>query len=89
MLIRKIFQELQDIPEDKLAEIYDLSRHFRLDLGQERAQPRISGLLTGRLGDAFFEPYPKRNFGNGSEISSRHPDSSWCDERLDSFTTKL
>jgi hypothetical protein len=56
MLIQKIFQELQGIPEDKLAELYDLIHSFRLGLGQERAQPRIPGLLTGQLGDAFFEP---------------------------------
>jgi hypothetical protein len=56
VLIQKIFQELQDIPEDKLAEIYDLIHYFRLGLGQERTQPRIPGLLTGKLGDAFFEP---------------------------------
>ena len=56
MLIQKIFQELQDIPEDKLAEIYDLIHYFRLGLGQEKSQPRTPGLLTGTLGDAFFEP---------------------------------
>jgi hypothetical protein len=56
VLIQKIFQELQDIPEDKLAEIYDLIHYFRLGLGQEQTQPRIPGLLTGKLGDAFFKP---------------------------------
>jgi hypothetical protein len=56
MLIQKIFQELQDIPKDKLAEIYDLIYYFRLGLGQEQTQPRTPGLLTGKLGDAFFEP---------------------------------
>jgi hypothetical protein len=56
MLIQKIVQELQDIPEDKLAELYDLIHYFRLGLGQETAQPRTPGLLTGKLGDAFFEP---------------------------------
>jgi hypothetical protein len=56
MLIQKIYQELQDIPEDKLAEIYDLIHYFRLGLGIEQLQPRNPGLLTGRLGDAFFEP---------------------------------
>jgi hypothetical protein len=35
MLIQKIYQELQDIPEDKLAEIYDLIHYFRLGLGKE------------------------------------------------------
>ncbi len=56
MIIQKIYQELQDIPEDKLAEIYDLIHYFRLGLGQEKIQPRIPGLLTGTLGDDFFEP---------------------------------
>jgi hypothetical protein len=56
MLIEKIYKELQDIPEDKLAEIYDLIHCFRLELGQELSQPRTPGLLTGTLGDAFFEP---------------------------------
>jgi hypothetical protein len=58
MLIQKIVQELQDIPEDKLAEIYDLIHYFRLGLGREQLQPRTPGLLTGKLGDAFFEPLP-------------------------------
>jgi hypothetical protein len=56
MLIEKIYQELQDIPENKLAEIYDLIHCFRLGLGQEQTQPRTPGLLRGTLGDAFFEP---------------------------------
>jgi len=59
MLIQKIVQELQDIPEDKLAEIYDLIHYFRLGLDRETAQPRTPGLLTGKLGDAFFEPLPE------------------------------
>jgi hypothetical protein len=56
MLIEKIYQELQDIPEDKLAEIYDLIHYFRLGLGQEQIQPRTPGLITGTLGESFFEP---------------------------------
>jgi hypothetical protein len=59
MLIQKIYQELQDIPEDKLAEIYDLIHYFRLGLGKEPVQPRTPGLLAGQLGDAFFEPLPE------------------------------
>lgn len=59
MLIDKIVQELQDIPEDKLAEIYDLIHYFRLGLAQPQLQPRTPGLLTGQLGDAFFEPLPE------------------------------
>jgi hypothetical protein len=59
MLIEKILQELQDIPEDKLAEIYDLIYYFRLGLNREQQQPRTPGLLVGKLGDAFFEPLPE------------------------------
>lgn len=58
MLIQKIIQELQDIPADKLEELYDLI-YFRFGLGQEGSQPRTPGLLTGQLGDAFFEPLPE------------------------------
>jgi hypothetical protein len=56
MLIQKIYKELQGIPEDKLAEVYDLIHYFRLGLGQEQTQPRTPGLLKGTLGDTFFEP---------------------------------
>jgi hypothetical protein len=59
MSLQKIIQELQDIPEDKLAELYDLIHYFRLGLDHEAAQPRTPGLLTGKLGDAFFEPLPE------------------------------
>ncbi len=55
MLIQKIVQELQD----KLAELYDLIHYFRLGLEREHVQPRTSGLLTGHLGDPFFEPLPE------------------------------
>jgi hypothetical protein len=59
MLIQKIIQELQDIPEEKLAELYDVIHYFRLGLSQETVQPRTPGLLTGQLSDAFFEPLPE------------------------------
>lgn len=59
MLIDKIVQELQNIPEDKLAEIYDLIHYFRLGLSQEVNQPRTPGLLTGKLSDSFFDPLPE------------------------------
>ncbi|MCY7333792.1 MAG: hypothetical protein LH649_14315 [Pseudanabaena sp. CAN_BIN31] len=58
MLIHEIVRELQDIPEDKLAGIYDLIHYFRLGLGKKRSQPRTSGLLAGKLSDSFFEPLP-------------------------------
>ena len=59
MLIQKIIQELKDIPEEKLTEIYDLIHDFRLGLNQEDTQPRTPGLLIGQLGKAFFEPLPE------------------------------
>ncbi|HBA65432.1 MAG TPA: hypothetical protein DCZ48_04510 [Methylococcaceae bacterium] len=58
MLQEQIMKELQDIPEDKLAEIYDLIHYFRLGLKEEPPQRRQPGLLPGKLGDAFFEPLP-------------------------------
>ncbi|MGA9377625.1 MAG: hypothetical protein WBV73_02390 [Phormidium sp.] len=59
MLIQKIIQELKDIPEEKLTEIYNLIQDFRLGLNQEETQPRTPGLLIGQLGEAFFEPLPE------------------------------
>lgn len=59
MLIQKIIQELKDIPEEKLTEIYDLIHDFRLSLNQKETQPRTPGLLIGQLGEAFFEPLPE------------------------------
>jgi hypothetical protein len=35
MLIDKIIQELRDIPENKLAEIYELIHNFRINLERE------------------------------------------------------
>ena len=35
MPIQKIVKELQGIPEEKLAEIYDLIHYFRLGLSKE------------------------------------------------------
>ncbi|MEM9274506.1 MAG: hypothetical protein AAGA80_16295 [Cyanobacteria bacterium P01_F01_bin.143] len=59
MIIKKIIDELNEIPEDKLNQIYELIHYFRLGLNQQNEQPRTSGLLKGRLGDAFFEPLPE------------------------------
>lgn len=66
MLIQRIMQELQTLPEEKLPEIYDLIHCFRLGLTQETdqplasaAEPRTPGLLIGQLGNTFFEPLPE------------------------------
>lgn len=58
MLIQRIVQELQGIPEAKLAELFDIIHYFRLGLSNDIVQPRTPGLLPGQLGDAFFEPLP-------------------------------
>ena len=59
MLIQKIVEELQDIPEEKLAQLYNIIHYFRLGLNQERTQPRTPELLKGKLSEAFFEPLPE------------------------------
>ncbi|MDB9437611.1 hypothetical protein PN450_12600 [Dolichospermum lemmermannii CS-548] len=59
MLIQKIVEELQDIPEEKLAQLYNIIHYFRLGLNQERRQPRTPRLLKGKLSEAFFEPLPE------------------------------
>ncbi|MEL6493177.1 MAG: hypothetical protein AAFQ95_24765 [Cyanobacteria bacterium J06621_3] len=59
MLIQKIVQELQAIPEEKLVELYDLIHYFRLGLGQSSQPPRQPGLIAGAVDDAFFEPLPE------------------------------
>lgn len=61
MLKEKIIQELQNIPEEKLTQIYDLIHYFRLglDLENQQQQPRTPGLLKGKLGIAFFELLPE------------------------------
>lgn len=63
MLLQQIMQELQALPEEKLAEIYDLIHYYRLGLTQASGEPaesaaqrRTPGLLKGKVGDAFFEP---------------------------------
>ena len=64
MLLQQIMQELQALPEDKLAEIYNLIHYYRLGLTQasdalpaeSNNAPRTPGLLKGHVGDAFFEP---------------------------------
>jgi hypothetical protein len=59
MMIQRIIQELQDIPEEKLEELFSVIHYFRLSLIKDLSQPRTPGILTGKLGDAFFEPLPE------------------------------
>jgi hypothetical protein len=59
VLIQKIVQELQDIPEEKLEKLFDIIHYFRLGLANEVSQARTPGLLPGQLSEAFFEPLPE------------------------------
>lgn len=40
MIIQKIIDELHEIPEDHLTQIYEIVRSFRLELERERSQNR-------------------------------------------------
>ena len=60
MLRQKIINELQEIPEDKLSQLYDMIHSFRLELNQEKKPNRTPGLLKGKLDDTFFEPLPEQ-----------------------------
>lgn len=58
-LPQQILGELQALPEDKLAEIYDLIHYFRLGLAREQQTERQPGLLKGTVSYSFFEPLPE------------------------------
>jgi hypothetical protein len=59
MLIDKIIKELEEIPENKLNQIYEIVHYFRLGINSEKQTPRNPGLLKGKLGEAFFDPLPE------------------------------
>jgi hypothetical protein len=58
MLLQKIVEELQDIPEDKLAQIYDIIHQFPLGLERDLASEEtpietvIEGIHQG-IGEAL------------------------------------
>jgi len=59
MIIQKIIDELNEIPEEKLTQIYEFIHEFRLELHKDSNQPRKPGLLKGSLSSMFFEPLPE------------------------------
>lgn len=67
MIHKKIMQEIQDIPEDKLAEIYDIIHYFRLGLNLEAATERLPGFLKDTLGE-FLTRYLKMNLRHGNKL---------------------
>jgi hypothetical protein len=64
MLQEQLIEEIKQIPNEKLAEIYDLIHYFRLGLAQEKPIENISqrpiGLAKGQIEipAGFFEPLP-------------------------------
>ena len=64
ILQEQIIEEIKQIPNDKLVEIYDLIHYFRLGLSQEKISQKISvkqrpiGLSKGnfQVPASFFEP---------------------------------
>lgn len=64
MLQEQIIEEIKQIPDEKLAEIYDLIHYFRLGLTQEKQTSAIKrrpiGLAKGQvqIPAGFFEPLP-------------------------------
>jgi hypothetical protein len=48
MLLQQIIQELQALPEDKLAEIYHLIHYYRLGLTQASDEPPAESEATHR-----------------------------------------
>jgi hypothetical protein len=60
ILQKQLFEEIELIPAEKYAEIYDFLHYFRLGLSQtEQKTERKPGLFKGQLGNAFFEPLPE------------------------------
>jgi len=65
MLQEQLIEEIKQIPDDKLVELYDLIHYFRLGLCHERQAneafiPRPVGLAKGKfqIPAGFFEPLP-------------------------------
>jgi len=52
-------KEIQDIPDDKLAELYDLIHYFRLGLNKEIANERKPGILKGSLSPSLCDDLPE------------------------------
>lgn len=64
MLQQQLIEEIKQIPNEKLAEVYDLIHYFRLGLAQEKQtttlKKRLIGLAKGRITipESFFDPLP-------------------------------
>lgn len=65
MLQDQLIEEIKQIPDEKLAEVYDLVHYFRLGLAQEQQaanqkKQRPIGLAKGKFAvpTGFHEPLP-------------------------------
>lgn len=70
-LQQKIIGELQDIPEDKLAEIYDLIHYFQLGLAREKPAERQPSLLKTIESEEIRQSATDKAFG----LWQRHAES--------------
>ena len=65
MLQEQLIAEIKLIPDEKLAEVYDLIHYFRLGIIQEKStlanKQRPIGLAKGsfQISKEFFDPLPK------------------------------
>lgn len=69
MLQQQIMQELNSIPENKLAELYDVIHYFCLGVNKEQSSIRKAGLLKGSLSDSFLSPHQSKNLPHGSKYT--------------------
>ena len=88
MIIQKIIDELNEIPEEKLTQIYELIHYFRLGLNQEKAidpddtpTPQvIEGIQQGMKEAIAGETIPLAQMWDGidedtgAEVASAHGD---------------
>ena len=88
MIIQKIIDELNEIPEEKLTQIYELIHYFRLGLNQEKASdpddtptPQvIEGIQQGMKETLAGETIPLAQMWDGidedtgAEVASAHGD---------------
>ncbi|WP_404358535.1 hypothetical protein [Methylotuvimicrobium sp. KM1] len=64
MLQEQLIEEIKQLPDEKLAEVYDLVHFFRLGLAQEKqtetVRQRPIGLAKGlvEIPTSFFDPLP-------------------------------
>jgi hypothetical protein len=70
MSIQKIIQELQEIPEDKLAALYEIIHHFRLDLGQKLVQtrPSVAERVAERIEEGEVRPVAEQGESSQSLV---------------------